>query len=179
MPQKRNPDAAELVRAKAGAMIGELVTLLAVMKGLPLAYGKDLQEDKAPTMRAAETLALAVAASAGMVRDMRANKAAMRKALDGGFLAATDLADWLVRARGLPFREAHRVAGRVVRRAEGKRCRLDELTLAELRAVDPRFEKAALAVLSVERAAASRTSLGGTAPEMVKRAIRAAKERYL
>ena len=179
MPQKRNPDAAELVRAKAGALIGDLVTLLAVMKGLPLAYGKDMQEDKAPTMRAAETLALALAASAGMVRDLRANKPAMRKALDGGFLAATDLADWLVRARGLPFREAHRVAGRVVRRAEAKKRRLDELTLAELRAVDPRFAKEALGVLSIERAAASRTSLGGTAPDAVRRAIRAAKERYL
>jgi argininosuccinate lyase len=179
MPQKRNPDAAELVRAKAGALIGDLIRLLVVMKGLPLAYGKDMQEDKAPVFQAADTLALVLAASAGMIEDMKANKTAMRAALSGGFLTATDLADWLVGAQGLPFREAHRIAGRVVRLAERKKCRLDELQLAELQKIEPRITKAALKVLSVEQSAASRASLGGTAPEEVKRAIRAAKERYL
>ena len=179
MPQKRNPDAAELVRAKAGRLTGALVALLVVMKGLALAYGKDMQEDKEPVFEAADTLALAVAATAGMVRDLKANKAAMRAALDGGFVTATDLADWLVQARGLSFRAAHQVAGRIVRRAEAKGCRLDELELAEMRAIEPRITKAAVAVLKVEHAVRRRTSAGGTAPDEVRRAIAQARERYL
>jgi argininosuccinate lyase len=179
MPQKRNPDAAELVRAKAGRLTGALVALLVVMKGLALAYGKDMQEDKEPVFEAADTLALAIAATAGMVRDMKANKAAMRAALDGGFVTATDLADWLVQARGLSFRAAHQVAGRIVRRAEAKGCRLDELELAEMRAIEPRITKAAVAVLKVEHAVRRRTSAGGTAPDEVRRAIAQARERYL
>jgi argininosuccinate lyase len=179
MPQKRNPDAAELVRAKSGRLIANLNNLLIVMKGLPLTYGKDMQEDKVPTFEAADTLALAVAATSGMIRDLTANLAAMRAALNGGFLTATDLADWLVRARGLPFREAHHIAGRIVRLAETRRCRLDELNLGDLQSVEPRITKDVLDVLSVEKSVRSRRSLGGTAPDQVRRAIARAKERYL
>lgn len=179
MPQKRNPDAAELVRAKAGRLIGNLNSLLVVMKGLALAYGKDMQEDKAPVFEATDTLALAIAATTGMVRDLKANKAAMRAALNNGFLTATDLADWLVHTRGLPFREAHHVTGRIVRLAAKKGCRLGELSLAELQAVEPRITKDVFKVLSVEHSVSSRVSLGGTAPEAVHRAIAQAKERYL
>ena len=179
MPQKRNPDAAELVRAKAGRLIGNLNSLLIVMKGLPLTYGKDMQEDKVPTFEAVDTLSLAVAAMAGMVRDLTANVPTMRAASNGGFLTATDLADWLVRARGLPFREAHRIAGRIVRLAETRRCRLDELSLGDLRSIEPRITKDVLDILSVEKSVRSRRSLGGTAPEQVRRAIARAKERYL
>ena len=179
MPQKRNPDAAELVRAKAGRLIANLVSLLTVMKGLPLTYGKEMQEDKAPTFEAADTLALSIAATTGMIRDLTPNLAAMRAALNGGFLTATDLADWLVRARGMPFREAHHIAGRVVRLAETRRCRLDELSLGDLQSIEPRITKDVLDVLSVERSVRSRRSLGGTAPDQVRRAIARAKERYL
>jgi argininosuccinate lyase len=179
MPQKKNPDAAELVRAKAGQLIGDLNSLLIVMKGLPLTYGKDMQEDKPPVFRTVDTLALALAATTGMVRDMKANAKAMRAALGGGFLVATDLADWLVRSRGLPFREAHHVTGRIVRLAEMKGCRLNELDLADMRAVEPRITKDVFEVLKVEYAVRSRTSLGGTAPDQVRHAIAQAKERYL
>ena len=179
MPQKRNPDAAELVRAKAGRLAGALASLLIVMKGLALAYGKDMQEDKEPVFDAADTLALAVAATAGMVRDMKANRAAMRAALDGGYVTATDLADWLVRVRGLTFRAAHRAAGRIVRLAETKGCRLDELPLARMRAIEPSITKEVFAVLKVEQAVRRRTSPGGTSPREVRRAIAEAKERYL
>jgi argininosuccinate lyase len=178
MPQKRNPDAAELVRAKAGRLIANLNNLLIVMKGLPLTYGKDMQEDKVPTFESADTLALAVAATTGMIRDLTANLGAMRAALNGGFLTATDLADWLVRARGLPFREAHHIAGRIGL-AETRRCRLDELNLGDLQSIEPRITKDVLDVLSVEKSVRSRRSLGGTAPDQVRRAIARAKERYL
>ncbi|HKO06680.1 MAG TPA: lyase family protein, partial [Alphaproteobacteria bacterium] len=179
MPQKKNPDAAELVRAKAGRLIGNLTGLLIVMKGLPLTYGKDMQEDKVPVFEAADTLALALAAMTGMVRDMAADKAAMRAALGNGFITATDLADWLVRARGLPFRLAHHATGRVVRLAEERGCRLDQLSLADMRAIEPRISEEVFAVLRVENSVKSRTSYGGTAPEQVRRAIARAKERYL
>jgi len=179
MPQKRNPDAAELVRAKTGRLIADLNSLLVVMKGLPLTYGKDMQEDKVPVFEAADTLALALAVMSGMVRDMTANKAAMRAALSSGFLTATDLADWLVRARGLPFRAAHQATGRLVRLAEERGCRLDELSLAEMRALEPRITAEVFEVLKVERSVESRTSFGGTAPQEVRRAIARAKERYL
>ena len=129
MPQKRNPDAAELVRAKTGRVVGALNALLVAMKGLPLAYGKDMQEDKEPTFDAADTLSLCLAAMAGMVRDMTVDEAAMRRAAEAGFATATDLADWLVRALGLPFRDAHHVTGAIVRLAEQAGCGLAELPL--------------------------------------------------
>ncbi|MGO8867628.1 MAG: argininosuccinate lyase [Alphaproteobacteria bacterium] len=179
MPQKRNPDAAELVRAKAGRLIADLNSLLIVMKGLPLTYGKDMQEDKVPVFEAADTLALALAAMTGMVRDMAADKAAMRAALGNGFITATDLADWLVRARGLAFRSAHHATGRLVRLAEERGCRLDQLSLADMRAIEPRISEEVFEVLRVENSVKSRTSHGGTAPEQVRRAIARAKERYL
>jgi argininosuccinate lyase len=167
MPQKRNPDAAELVRAKAGKMIGALSALLIVMKGLPLAYQKDMQEDKAGVIDALGDLALAIAAMTGMVRDMVPDAARMRAAAGEGFSTATDLADWLVRALGLPFREAHHVTGRIVRVAEERGVALDKLPLSALQAVEPRITQDALKVLSVERSVASRASLGGTAPKNV------------
>ncbi|MFQ5775683.1 MAG: argininosuccinate lyase, partial [Kiloniellaceae bacterium] len=150
-----------------------------VMKGLPLAYGKDMQEDKEPVFDAADTLALCVAASAGMVRDMAPDVAALRAATRKGYLTATDLADWLVRVLGMPFREAHRVTGAIVRRAEQRGCDLAELPLAEMRAVEPRITEQVDRVLAVERAVESRTSLGGTAPARVRAAVAAARERFL
>jgi argininosuccinate lyase len=179
MPQKRNPDAAELTRAKAGRMFGSLVTLLTVMKGLPLAYSKDMQEDKEPVFDAAETLGLALSALAGMVRDMTVNPDAMRRATEAGFPTATDLADWLVREAGVPFREAHHITGAAVKRAEEKGVGLAELTPDDLRAVDERLTEGVYAVLSVDASVASRTSFGGTAPDNVRAAVAAARERFL
>jgi len=179
MPQKRNPDAAELVRAKAGRIIGDLNALLIVMKGLPMTYGKDMQEDKEPTFDAADALALAIAAMAGMVRDMTPNVAVLRAAAAQGYATATDLADWCVRTLGIPFREAHHVAGRAVRMAEEKGVDLAELTLDDYRAVDPRIGKEVYKVLTVERSAASRTSFGGTAPANVRRQAKAARKAWL
>jgi argininosuccinate lyase len=179
MPQKRNPDAAELIRAKAGRVIGALNALLVMLKGLPLAYGKDMQEDKEPTFEAADTLSLCLAAMTGMLRDMTVNADAMRRAADAGFITATDLADWLVRVLNLPFREAHHVTGALVRLAETKGCGLADLSLAEMRSVEPRLTEEVYDVLAVERSVASRTSFGGTAPENVRRAVAAARERYI
>ncbi len=179
MPQKRNPDAAELVRGKAGRVIGALTALLVVMKGLPLAYGKDMQEDKEPIFDCADTLALSVAAMTGMLRDLEPNRAALARATEAGFITATDLADWLVRALGLPFREAHHVTGEIVRRAEARNCRLEDLPLDELQQVEPRITAAVSEVLSVEQAVASRTSFGGTAPARVREAVAAARKRFL
>ena len=179
MPQKKNPDAAELVRGKAGRVTGALVALLTVMKGLPLAYGKDMQEDKEPVFDAADTLSLCLAAMTGMVRDMRPDEDALRAATAAGYLTATDLADWLVRVPGLAFREAHQVTGAIVRRAEERACALAELPLAEMQAVEPRITEAVYGALSVERAVESRTSLGGTAPDLVRQAVAKARERFL
>ena len=179
MPQKRNPDAAELVRAKSGRVIGSLTGLLIALKGLPLAYSKDMQEDKEPVFDADDTLALCLAATAGMVRDMVADPAAMRRAAERGFLTATDLADWLVQKLGMPFREAHHVTGRLVKLAEERGVGLAELDLAAMRAVEPRITEAVFAVLSLEASAASRKSFGGTAPERVREAVKAARERFL
>ncbi|HJU18623.1 MAG TPA: argininosuccinate lyase [Stellaceae bacterium] len=179
MPQKRNPDAAELVRAKTGRLSGALVALLTVMKGLPLAYGKDMQEDKAPVFDAADTLELCLAATTGMVRDMRPRPERLAAAAERGFGTATDLADWLVRALGLPFRRAHQVTGTIVRRAEARGVALAALSLAELQAVEPAITEAVFDVLAVERSLASRTSYGGTAPERVRAAIAAARRRFL
>ncbi|MDD3371804.1 MAG: argininosuccinate lyase [Alphaproteobacteria bacterium] len=179
MPQKRNPDAAELVRAKTGRLLGAFTALTVIMKGLPLAYSKDMQEDKEQVFDAADTLRLSLAAMAGMIRDMQPQKTAMAEALEDGFITATDLADWLVRAANLPFRDAHRITGGIVRLAETKKCRLDQLTLAEMQAIDKRIAKTVFEVLEPVRAAASRTSLGGTAPDNVRRAARQARKRFL
>jgi argininosuccinate lyase len=178
MPQKRNPDAAELVRGKAGRILGAMVSLATMLKGLPLAYGKDMQEDKEPVFEAADALSLTIAATAGMVRDMTPNEAAMRRATDAGFITATDLADWLVRDAGLPFRDAHHATGQLVALAEKKGCGLAQLSLADMRTVDSRIGDGVFSVLTPERSVASRTSEGGTAPENVRRAIKAARERY-
>jgi len=167
MPQKRNPDAAELVRAKAGKLIGALDALLIVMKGLPLAYQKDMQEDKAGAIDALGDLALGLAAMTGMVRDMVPDAARMKAAAGAGYATATDLADWLVRELNMPFRDAHRVTGRIVAAAEQRGVALDHLPLAAMQAIEPKITKDALKVLSVERSVASRASLGGTAPKNV------------
>jgi argininosuccinate lyase len=179
MPQKRNPDAAELVRAKAGRIVGALTGLLIVLKGLPLAYGKDMQEDKEPVFDAADSLSLSLAAMAGMVADMEIDAAALEKALDGGFPTATDLADWLVRALGMPFREAHHVTGRIVALAEKRGCGLADLPLDAMQQVEARISKDIYTVLSNKASVDSRTSFGGTAPTRVREAVKAARERYL
>ncbi len=168
MPQKRNPDAAELVRAKTGRITGAVVGLLMVMKGLPLTYGKDMQEDKEGLFDAAESLTLGLAATAGMVRDMMPDAVRMRDAARAGFSTATDLADWLVRERHLPFRDAHHITGRLVAEAERQGCDLPDLPLSAMQAVHPGIDGSVYSVLTVEASAASRTSFGGTAPENVR-----------
>jgi argininosuccinate lyase len=168
MPQKRNPDAAELVRAKTGRIVGALNALFLVMKGLPLAYQKDMQEDKEGAIDALDALALSIAAMTGMVRDMEPDVARMRQAAGDGFSTATDLADWLVRELKLPFREAHHITGRIVAKAAEGNVALDRLPLAAMQALEPRITKAVLGVLSVEKSAASRTVFGGTAPKNVR-----------
>ncbi len=172
MPQKRNPDAAELVRAKSGRIIGALTALLIVLKGLPLAYSKDLQEDKEGTFDALETLSLCLAALAGMISDLEPDLARMRAAAGVAYATATDLADWLTRELGLPFREAHHVTGRLVALAAAKNVGLEDLGLDEMKAVEPRLTKAAFSVLGVENSVASRTSYGGTAPANVAAAAK-------
>ena len=176
MPQKRNPDAAELIRAKTGRVTGSLAALLMVMKGLPLTYSKDMQEDKEPVFDAADALNLGLAAMTGMIRTMIINEDRMLAAAGGGYSTATDLADWLVRELNLPFREAHHITGEIVKRAEAKGIPLQELSLAELQAVEPRITRAARAVLSVEASVASRTSFGGTSPRRVRAAIAKARK---
>jgi argininosuccinate lyase len=167
MPQKRNPDAAELVRAKTGRVTGALVALLTVMKGLPLAYAKDTQEDKEPVFDAVEAWTLSLAAMAGMIGDLTADTARMRQFAGAGFATATDLADWLVRVLQLPFREAHHVTGKLVAKAEAKGVDLAGLTLAEMQQEEARITAAVFSVLTVEASVASRTSYGGTAPRNV------------
>ena len=179
MPQKRNPDAAELVRAKTGRLNGSLIALLTVMKGLPLAYGKDMQEDKIPVFEAADALELCLAAMTGMVRDLRFDRERLRAAAGRGFGTATDLADWLVRVVGLPFRRAHHATGMIVKRAEAQGCMLAELPLTELQAVEPTIGPAVYDVLDPERSVASRSSFGGTAPQCVRLAVVAARKRFL
>ncbi|UMY18086.1 argininosuccinate lyase [Methylobacterium organophilum] len=168
MPQKRNPDAAELVRAKAGRIIGALTGLLIVMKGLPLAYSKDMQEDKEGTFDALQALSLCLAAMTGMVRDLEPVSEVLKKAAGSGYATATDLADWLVRELGMPFREAHHVTGRLVGAASARGIGLEELSLEEMQAVESRITDAIYAVLGVENSVASRVSYGGTAPENVR-----------
>jgi argininosuccinate lyase len=177
MPQKRNPDAAELVRGKTGRMVGNLVGMLTVLKGLALTYFKDMQEDKEPVFDAAENLALCLAATAGMVRDMRADVARLEAAAGAGFSTATDLADWLVRELKFAFRDAHHVTGRLVAMAEGKGVDLSGLTLAEMQALEPRIHDGVFGVLTVAASVASRTSYGGTAPANVARMAAEWKDR--
>ncbi|ABS63221.1 argininosuccinate lyase [Parvibaculum lavamentivorans DS-1] len=172
MPQKRNPDAAELVRAKSGRVIGDLTSLLIVMKGLPLAYSKDMQEDKEAAFDALDALSLSLAAMTGMVRTLTVNETAMRNAASRGFSTATDLADWLVRALGLPFRQAHHATGALVAKAEKKGTDLDGLTLAEMQEVEPGITDEVYSVLGVDNSVASRTSFGGTAPDNIRAAVR-------
>jgi len=169
MPQKRNPDAAELVRAKTGRIVGALVALLTVMKGLPLAYQKDMQEDKESAMDALSALMLGIAAMTGMVADMKPDAARMKAAAGSGYATATDLADWLVRTLKMPFREAHHITGRIVAAAEQAQVPLEKLPLATMQGIEPRITKAVFGVLTVERSVASRISHGGTAPANVKR----------
>ncbi len=177
MPQKKNPDAAELIRAKTGRIFGASVALLTVMKGLPLAYSKDMQEDKEQVFDAADNYLLAVAAMTGMVADMAPNKDALRAAAGSGFSTATDLADWLVRDLGLPFRDAHHVTGVIVAAAEAKGCDLSELPLETMQSAHGGITDAVFGVLGVDNSVASRRSYGGTAPERVKEQIARWKER--
>ncbi len=178
MPQKRNPDAAELVRAKVGRVLGALTALTVVMKGLPLTYSKDMQEDKVPVFEAFDALELSLNAMTGMVADLEPNVARMAEAAGGGFSTATDLADWLVRALDMPFREAHHVTGAAVKRAEALGLRdLASLPLAELQTLEPRITGEVYKVLTPEASAASRTSYGGTAPAQVREQIARWKDR--
>jgi argininosuccinate lyase len=176
MPQKRNPDAAELVRGHAGRIMGCMTALMVTMKGLPLAYSKDMQDDKPPVFECHGLLALSVAAMTGMVESATFRIDRMRALAEAGFATATDLADWLVREAGLPFREAHHVTGRAVKRAEDLGLKLDQLPLAELQAIDARIDDRVYGVLSVDASVASRTSFGGTAPSRVRAAIAAARK---
>jgi argininosuccinate lyase len=171
MPQKKNPDAAELIRAKVGRINGSLVALLTIMKGLPLAYSKDMQEDKEQVFDAADSLMLALAAMTGMVGDMKPNVAELEKAAATGFSTATDLADWLVRTLNMPFREAHHVTGALVKMAEDRGCDLPDLTLADMQSVHADITEAVFSVLGVQNSVGSRVSYGGTAPANVREQV--------
>ncbi len=176
MPQKRNPDAAELVRGKTGRVYGNLIGLLTVMKALPLAYNKDSQEDKEPVFDAAETLEICLKVSAGMIADLTVNTEKMLSSVTAGFPTATDFADWLVRKLNIPFRDAHHITGKAVRIAEEKNCGLEEISLGELQAIEPRIDMRIYDVLTVQASVASRQSYGGTAPNMVKAQVEKAKK---
>jgi len=176
MPNKRNPDAAELVRGHSARILGDLVALLVLLKGLPLAYSKDLQNDKPPLFDAHDLLMISLKATAGMIRDIGFRTDRMRAVAAAGHATATDLADWLVSKANVPFREAHHIAGRAVALADSKKVALDELGLADLQSIDARITQDALQVLSVEASVAARKSFGGTAPDQVRSAIRAARE---
>ena len=179
MPQKRNPDAAELVRGKSGRVFGGLFALLTVMKALPLTYSKDMQEDKEIVFAAFDTLELCIAATTGMVDDMKPEVERMRANAGTGYATATDLADWLTQALNIPFRESHHITGKIVKLAEGKGCDLADLSLAEMQAAEPRITNEVFKVLTPEASAASRTSFGGTAPANVLKQIEAARARFL
>ena len=179
MPQKRNPDAAELLRGKSGRIVGSLNALLMTLKGLPLAYSKDMQEDKEPVFDAADTLRLCLAAGSAMIETMTADRAAMRAAAGVGYTTATDLADWLVQKLDLPFRKAHAAAAKAVRMAEESGVDLADLKLHQLQSIEPDVTAEIFDVLTVERSVASRTSFGGTAPGCVLDAVARAKSRYL
>ncbi|ASJ92520.1 argininosuccinate lyase [Porphyrobacter sp. CACIAM 03H1] len=175
MPQKKNPDAAELVRGHSGRVIGALTSLMITMKGLPLAYSKDMQDDKPPVFEAAGLMALSIAAMTGMIAGATFNTARMRAAAELGYATATDLADWLVRARGIPFREAHHITGSAVKLAEQRGIALDQLALADLQAIDARIDNSVYAALSVDASVAARASYGGTAPDQVRLQVAAAR----
>jgi len=175
MPQKRNPDAAELVRGHAGRIAGALTSLIVTMKGLPLAYSKDMQDDKAPVFEAHDLLMLSLRALAGMVATSRFDTERMRAAAEAGFSTATDLADWLVQAANVPFREAHHITGAAVRLAEERGVTLAELSLQELQRIDARIDSPVYDVLSIDSSARSRTSYGGTAPDNVRAQVAAAR----
>ncbi|MBO6945486.1 argininosuccinate lyase [Altererythrobacter sp.] len=177
MPQKKNPDAAELVRGHAGRIVGCATSLMVSMKGLPLAYSKDMQDDKPPVFEAAGLLALSIAAMTGMVADSAFKTDRMREAAELGYATATDLADWLVREAGVPFREAHHITGAAVKRAEADGVALDQLSLDALQEIDSRIDERVFEALSVDASVASRNSYGGTAPDQVRAQIAAAKER--
>lgn len=177
MPQKRNPDAAELVRAKVGRISGSLSGLMMVMKGLPLAYSKDMQEDKEPVFQAVDDFELCLVAMTGMMADFHPNPTAMREAAGQGFSTATDLADWLVRELKMPFRDAHHVTGAIVKLAEDQKCDLAALPLVDMQSVEPKITEAVFDVLSVEASVASRISFGGTAPDNVRAQIEAAHKK--
>jgi argininosuccinate lyase len=168
MPQKKNPDAAELLRAKLGRILGATVALFTIMKGLALTYSKDMQEDKEQVFDAADSLMLGLAAMTGMVSDMTANRDTLKAAAASGFSTATDLADWLVKALNLPFREAHHVTGALVAMAELKGCDLPDLSLQEMNSVHPGITQEIYSVLGVDNSVRSRTSYGGTAPDQVR-----------
>jgi argininosuccinate lyase len=168
MPQKKNPDAAELVRGHSGRVIGALTSLMITMKGLPLAYSKDMQDDKPPVFEAASLMALSIAAMTGMIAESTFNTARMRAAAELGYATATDLADWLVRVRGIPFREAHHITGSAVKLAESRGVALDALPIEDLQAIDARIDESVYAALSVDASVAARSSLGGTAPDQVR-----------
>jgi argininosuccinate lyase len=172
MPQKRNPDAAELVRGKTGRVVGAMVGLLSVMKGLPLAYSKDMQEDKEGAFDALQTLSLTIAATAGMVRDLTPDLKRMKASAGAGYSTATDLADWLVRTLKMPFRDAHHVTGRIVAAASARGIALEKLSLGDMQAIEPRIGADVFEVLGVVRSVNSRTSYGGTAPGNVRRQAR-------
>jgi len=178
MPQKRNPDAAELVRGKTGRIVGSLSGLLITLKGLPLAYSKDMQEDKEPVFDAVDHLGLCIAAAASMIEGMSIDRERMRLAAGVGYTTATDLADWLVRALSMPFREAHAAAAKAVRLAEAESTTLAELSLDQLQSIDERIDQEIFQVLTVEQSVTSRTSFGGTAPDNVLDAVRHARVRY-
>ncbi|MEQ8322750.1 MAG: argininosuccinate lyase [Rhodospirillales bacterium] len=179
MPQKRNPDAAELVRAKAGRVIGMMNSLMIVMKGLPMTYGKDMQDDKEPVFEVADTMALSLAAMTGMIDGAVFNEARMKDDAGKGFSTATDLADWLVRTLAMPFRDAHHVTGALVKMAEDRGCGLEDLSLADMQSVEAGITDAVFDVLGVDNSVASRKSFGGTAPDNVRARISAARERWL
>ncbi|MEI4471496.1 argininosuccinate lyase [Frigidibacter sp. MR17.24] len=177
MPQKKNPDAAELIRAKIGRILGSTMALFTIMKGLPLAYSKDMQEDKEQVFDAADSLMLSLAAMTGMVADMTARTEVLEKAAASGFSTATDLADWLVREAGLPFRDAHHVTGTLVALAEKKGCDLPDLSMTEMTGVHPAINQSVYSVLGVHNSVASRMSFGGTAPAQVRAQIAAWTDR--
>jgi argininosuccinate lyase len=179
MPQKRNPDAAELVRAKSGRVAAGLAGLLSALKGLPLAYSKDMQEDKEPVFEAAEIWTLSLEAMTGMIRDLTVNAGAMKAAAARNHATATDLADWLVRMLDMPFRRAHHVTGLLVKLADEKGCGLADLSLSAMQSAEPRMTANVFKVLNVEKSVTSRKSLGGTAPINVCRAVAAARKTYL
>ncbi|MCH2037888.1 MAG: argininosuccinate lyase [Rickettsiales bacterium] len=178
MPQKRNPDAAELVRAKTGRINGSLITLLTVMKGLPLAYSKDMQEDKEPVFDAASSITICLKSMTGMVSDLSVNADKMKEAAGRGFSTATDLADWLVKTLHMPFRNAHHVTGAIVKMAEDKQCDLHELSIEDMKKIEPSITEAVFEVLSVEKSVHSRNSYGGTSPDTILEQLNRVEKDY-